>query len=156
MFNGSVSAYEKDKQAESLCRWAAARAGVIVVAPLVGTVALMANEVYLVLRLANVYGVKLSDSAAIGLLGAFGGAVAGNMFVSLIPIAALQVPIGVTVTYAVGKAAHAWIRDGMPEEMEPYVKILIEWRNIAKKEIDTFMNHPLKNEPLGDESKKFS
>ena len=33
-------------EAEKICRWGAARAGVIVVAPLVGTMALMANEVF--------------------------------------------------------------------------------------------------------------
>ena len=38
-------------EAEKICRWGAARAGVIVVAPLVGTMALMANEVYMIMRL---------------------------------------------------------------------------------------------------------
>ena len=40
-------------EAEKICRWGAARAGVIVVAPLVGTMALMANEVYMIMRLAS-------------------------------------------------------------------------------------------------------
>lgn len=40
-------------EAEKICRWGAARAGVIVVAPLVGTMALMANEVYMKLTLDN-------------------------------------------------------------------------------------------------------
>lgn len=46
------STEDKDVKVEMLCRWAAARAGAIVIAPLVGTVALMANEVYLVSRIA--------------------------------------------------------------------------------------------------------
>ena len=54
------STEDKDVKVEMLCRWAAARAGAIVIAPLVGTVALMANEVYLVSRIAKVYDVKLS------------------------------------------------------------------------------------------------
>ena len=33
----------REEEAESLCRWAAARAGVIVVAPLLGTMSLVAN-----------------------------------------------------------------------------------------------------------------
>lgn len=37
----------RQEEAETLCRWAAARAGVIVVAPLLGTMALIANDVYL-------------------------------------------------------------------------------------------------------------
>ena len=40
-------------EAEKICRWAAARAGVIVVAPLIGTMTLMANEVYMITRLAE-------------------------------------------------------------------------------------------------------
>ena len=155
MLNEIMTEYAKDEEAESLCRWAAARAGVIVIAPLVGTVALMANEVYLVSRLAGIYGVKISESAAVSFLGAVGGAIAGNMLASLIPVAALQVPIGVVVTYAVGKVAQAWIKDGMPEEMEPYVALLGEWKDKAKGEIDSFMNHPFRDKPLGDESKKF-
>ena len=39
---------DRDQQAESLIHWAAARAGVIVVTPMLGSVALMANEVYMI------------------------------------------------------------------------------------------------------------
>lgn len=46
-------AVDTDKEAEDICRWAAARAGVIVVAPVVGTMTLMANEVYMITRLAK-------------------------------------------------------------------------------------------------------
>ena len=56
-------------EAEKICRWAAARAGVIVVAPLIGTMTLMANEVYMITRLAELRGIKLSESAVLGLLG---------------------------------------------------------------------------------------
>ena len=48
-------------EAEKICRWGAARAGVIVVAPLVGTMALMANEVYMIMRLGELRGVKLEE-----------------------------------------------------------------------------------------------
>ena len=41
----------REEEAESLCRWAAARAGVIVVAPLLGTMSLVANEIYLIIKL---------------------------------------------------------------------------------------------------------
>ena len=43
----------RQEEAETLCRWAAARAGVIVVAPLLGTMALIANDVYLVIKLGS-------------------------------------------------------------------------------------------------------
>ena len=52
------------KEAENLCRWAAARAGVIVVAPGIGTMALIANEVYMIIRIGKVYGKTISQSAA--------------------------------------------------------------------------------------------
>lgn len=48
------------------------RAGVIVVAPVVGTMTLMANEVYMITRLAKLRGIKLSESAVLGLLGSLG------------------------------------------------------------------------------------
>lgn len=67
-------AVDTDKEAEDICRWAAARAGVIVVAPVVGTMTLMANEVYMITRLAKLRGIKLSESAVLGLLGSLGGA----------------------------------------------------------------------------------
>ena len=47
---------DMDWEAEKICRWGAARAGVIVVAPLVGTMALMANEVYMIIRLGELRG----------------------------------------------------------------------------------------------------
>lgn len=46
---------EIEQEVEALCRWAAARAGVIVVAPILGQIALAANEIYLIKRIANVY-----------------------------------------------------------------------------------------------------
>jgi len=58
-------AVDTDKEAEDICRWAAARAGVIVVAPVVGTMTLMANEVYMITRLAKLRGIKLSESAVL-------------------------------------------------------------------------------------------
>ena len=58
---------EIDNEVESLCRWAAGRAGVIVVAPVLGQIALAANEVYLIKRIANLYG-KDFDETAEGLL----------------------------------------------------------------------------------------
>ena len=42
---------DRDKEAEGLIHWAAARAGVIVAAPLLGTVSLIANEVYMISKI---------------------------------------------------------------------------------------------------------
>lgn len=55
LMNLGKSEEEIEQEVESLCRWAAARAGVIVVAPILGQIALAANEIYLIKRIANVY-----------------------------------------------------------------------------------------------------
>lgn len=86
-------AVDTDKEAEDICRWAAARAGVIVVAPVVGTMTLMANEVYMITRLAKLRGIKLSESAVLGLLGSLGGAFVGQTLATLIPFAPVQIPV---------------------------------------------------------------
>lgn len=89
---------------------AAARAGAIVIAPLVGTVALMANEVYLVSRIAKVYDVKLSERALIAFLGAVGSRVAGSLLTTIIPFSAIQVPVAVGITYSLGRVTSAGSR----------------------------------------------
>ena len=100
-------AVDTDKEAEDICRWAAAR-----VAPVVGTMTLMANEVYMITRLAKLRGIKLSESAVLGLLGSLGGAFVGQTLATLIPFAPVQIPVGMSVTYAVGKVANAWLEAG--------------------------------------------
>ncbi len=145
-----------DEEVEAICRWAAARAGVIVVAPVVGTIALMANEVYMIIRIAGVYGIKMNESAAAAFIGAMGGAFVGQTLMTMIPFPPLQIPIGVSVTYAIGKAAQAWIRDGMPMEMDQYQEIFEDIKKQAKKLVDELLLHPSKSKPLGDEKKDFT
>lgn len=143
-------------EVESICRWAAGRAGVIVIVPVVGTIALMANEVYMIIRIAHAYGVKVNESAAVAFLGALGGAFMGQTFATMIPFPPLQIPIGVGVTYAVGKAAQAWIQDGMPTDAKKYAEIYETVKQEAKKMIAELTKHPLKDKPLGDEKKDFT
>lgn len=143
-----------DAKAETLCRWAAARAGVIVVAPLLGTGALMANEFYLVNRIAKVYNKKLSEGAVVGFLGAMGGTLAGSILATLIPLSVVQIPIAVGVTFAVGKVTQAWIKDDMPRDLGPYKEMLQEWMTKAKAQAKEIAEDPLKNIPLGDERKE--
>lgn len=153
-----LSDEEIEAEVESLCRWAAGRAGVIVVAPVLGQIALMANEVYLVKRIADLYGKKLSESAGTAFISALGGAFVGQSLVTLIPFPPLQIPIGMGVTYAVGKAANAWIKDGMPQDGEAadkYKNIFEQAKEQAKSMISIFKSNPDKDKPLGDEEKKF-
>lgn len=149
------STEDKDVKVETYCRWAAARAGAIVIAPLLGTVALMANEVYLVSRIARVYDVKLTERALIAFLGAMGSRVAGNLLTTLIPFSAIQVPVAVGITYSLGKVTQRWMKDGMPSDMTPYIKMMGEWKDKAREQVDKLRESPLKNIPLGDETIDF-
>ncbi|EHM42189.1 hypothetical protein [Anaeroglobus geminatus] len=146
---------DKNLKVETLCRWAAARAGAIVIAPLVGTVALMANEVYLVSRIARVYNVKLTERALLAFLGAMGSRMAGNLLTTLIPFSAIQVPVAVGITYSLGRVTQRWLRDGMPSDVTPYVEMFGEWKEKAKEQVEKLKDNPLKNVPLGDETKDF-
>ena len=83
-----------------MCRWAAARAGVIVVAPLLGTMALIANDVYLVIKLGSVYEEEIGEKAAVSLLSSLGAYFVGSTLTTLIPFAPLQIPVAVGTTYA--------------------------------------------------------
>ena len=112
-----------DWEAEKLCRWGAARAGVLVLAPLLGTMALIANEVYMITRLAEVRGVKLSEATVLGLLGSLGATFVGQTLLTIIPFAPLQVPVAVSVTYGIGKAANAWIKAGRPEDLTSFKEV---------------------------------
>jgi hypothetical protein len=90
-------------EAEKICRWGAARASVIVVAPLLGSMALIANEVYMITRLADLRGIALSEGAAMGLLGSLGATFVGQSVATIIPMPALQIPLAISITYGVGK-----------------------------------------------------
>ena len=109
-----------DKEAEKICLWGAARAGVIVVAPFIGTVALMANEVYMIMRIGKLRGVELEQRAILGLLSSLGATFVGQTLVTLIPFAPIQVPVAVSVTYAVGKVADAWLKAGCPTDLAQF------------------------------------
>ena len=146
---------DRDLKVETLCRWAAARAGAIVIAPLVGTVALMANQVYLVSRIARIYDVKLTERAVLAFLGAMGSQMAGNLLTTLIPFSVIQVPVAVGITYGLGRVTQRWLRDGMPSDMTPYIEMFGEWKEKAKEQVEILKDNPLKNVPLGDETKDF-
>ena len=144
-----------DEKAEELCRWAAARAGVIVVAPLVGTIALCANEVYLVVRIGKLYGKTISESSAAGFLASLGGAFVGQSLATLIPFPPTQIAIGVVVTYAVGKVAQEWVKSGMPEDVAQLGPAWEKAKHFAETQVDELKCHAEKDRPLGNESRRF-
>lgn len=146
---------ERDEAAENLIRWGTARAGVIVLTPLLGGIALMANEVYMISRLAKVYDVKLSDRAIMSFLGALGARAVGHMAVAMIPLPGLSLPVAVSVTYGIGKVAQSWIKDGLPLDVKPYVEKFSDLKEQGEEKVEELMEHEQKNEPLGDETYAF-
>lgn len=146
---------DRGEEAENLCRWAAARAGVIVVAPLVGTMALIANDVYLVMKLGEVYEEKIGEKAALSLLSSLGAYFVGSTLTTLVPFAPLQIPVAVGTTYALGKVVTEWLKEGKPSDLSAFKTVYDEALSQAKKNIEIFKNNPHKDEPLGDESKKY-
>ncbi|WP_405381668.1 hypothetical protein [Phascolarctobacterium sp.] len=145
----------REEEAESLCRWAAARAGVIVVAPLVGTMSLIANEVYMIMKLGKVYGEEMNQQAAVSVLGSLSAYFVGSTLTTLIPFAPLQIPVAVGTTYALGRVVTEWLKAGKPKDMSPFKTVYDDAMNMAKKNLDIFKNDPHKDEPLGDEKQHY-
>lgn len=145
-------AIQQDRDAEKLCRWAAARAGMIVVAPGIGTMTMIVNEIYMIIRIGKVYGTEISQSAAFGFVASLGAALVGQTLATLIPFAPMQVSVGVSVTYAVGKAAQAWIKAGKPSDLASVRKIFSQAKKNARANWRNLVSHPDKSKPLGDET----
>lgn len=83
---------DREEEALSLCKWAAARAGVIVVVPGLGTLSTVANDIYMIMKIGSVYEEKITEKAAVSLLGSMGTVFAGGKLATLIPFAPLQIP----------------------------------------------------------------
>ncbi len=148
---------DKDRkdEAELLCKWAAARAGVIVVTPVLGTVALTANDVYMVMKIGEVYEEKITEKAAASLIVGMGAFFIGGRLSTLVPFAPLQIPVAIATTYALGRVVTEWIIAGKPKDLSPFKTVYEEAVEDAKKNIDIFKKAENKDTPLGDESKKF-
>ena len=146
---------ERDLEAENLIRWGAARAGVISMTPFLGGIALMANEVYMISRLAKVYDVNLSDRTIMSFLGAFGARVVGSVAAMMIPIPGVGLPVAVSVTYGVGRVAQSWIKDGLPLDVKPYVEKFEDLKQEGQEKVEEIANNVKKDEPLGDETQDF-
>ncbi len=143
------------EEAEQLCLWAAARAGVIVVAPLIGPMSLIANAIYMIIRLGRVYGEKISEQAAIGFLGSLGGYFLGSTLATLFPFPPLQIPVAIGTTYALGRVVAEWLKAGKPKNLSAFKTVYDEAMESVKHNMDLFKKNPKKDVPLGDEKKKY-
>ena len=99
--------------ADSYINWAAGRAAAIALVPLplADVAPLIANEVYMLYKLAELYGIAADNTVISMLLGCAGGSIAGKIGASFLPF--LKVPIAAAVTYGVGKAAKAYFESDM-------------------------------------------
>ena len=110
----------------------------------------------MITRLAELRGIKLSESAVLGLLGSLGATFVGQTLVTLIPFAPVQIPVGISVTYAVGKVANAWLKAGRPEDIAAFKEVYDEAKAEGMKKFKEFSRLDCKDKPLGDESKRFN
>ena len=142
------------RESERIIRWGAARASVIVMTPFLGSLALMANEVYMIPRLCDLRGVELETGAIAGLIGSLGASFVGQTVFTFIPFPPLQVPMAVGITYAVGKAANAWLDAGRPDDLSQFKEMYEQARKEGMERFREFTKDKNKNLPLGDERKK--
>lgn len=122
----------REQRAQEYILWGAGRAAAIALVPLpladVGP--LMANEAYMIYRVAEAYGYKTDQSVVAMLTGVVGGSFAGKLAASFLPF--LKMPIAAGITYAVGKTAKAYFASGMTLSKEA---LQDEFRN-ARREAD--------------------
>ena len=121
--------------ADSYINWAAGRAAAIALVPLplADVAPLIANEVYMLYKLAELYGIAADSTVISMLLGCAGGSVAGKVGASFLPF--LKVPIAAAVTYGVGKAAKAYFESDMTmNEKELRREFLAGEREARKKD----------------------
>ena len=123
---------DADKEADKFILWAAGRAAAIaaVPIPLTDVGPLMANEAYMIYRIAGAYGFSIDKSVVAMLGGVAGGSIAGKLGATFLPF--LKVPIAAGITYAVGKAAKAYFASGMTLSRDALVDVFTE----ARKEAD--------------------
>jgi len=114
-----------DNEANSLIRWAAGRAAAIafVPFPLADLAPLIANEAYMIQKIAGIYGYAINESIATMLRSIAGGSIVGKVLASFIPV--LKIPIATVVTFGVGNAAKAYFSSDMklnPSELKKEFK----------------------------------
>ena len=120
-------------EADNCISWAAGRAAAIALMPLplADIAPLIANEIYMICKLAGVYGIAADDTMITMLLGCAGGSIAGKIDASILPF--LKVPIAAGITYGVGRAAKAYFESGMAMDSSELRKKFLEGEREAGK-----------------------
>ena len=145
------------EEVETICRWAAARAAGIAALPSFTYAGLLANDVYMVSRIAQAYGVCPAKEGVTSFLVGLGGSAVAALVCTIVPTVILRVPVAAAITYGVGKIAAQWIEEGMPEcpNFENYRQRLVEIYEHNKETVITLANTPLRDKPLGNETVDF-
>ena len=119
--------------ADGYINWAAGRAAAIALnpIPLSDTAPLMINEIYMIHKLASLYGVAADKKTVTMIMGCSGGSFAGKLVATLIP--GLKVPLAAGITYGIGKAAKAYFESGMTISFNELQKKYFEGEREAKK-----------------------
>ena len=114
----TIQPVPKNETADEIILWGAGRAAAIALAriPLADVGPLMANEAYMIYRIAETYGYEIDKSVVAMILGVCGGSIVGKITASFLPF--LKVPIAAGITYAVGKTAKAYFESGMTLSQE--------------------------------------
>ena len=152
-----IQATNVQEEVEMICRWAAARAAGIAALPKFNYAGLLANDVYMVSRIAQVYGVCPAKEGITGILVGLGGSAVAALVCTMVPTVILRVPVAAAITYGVGKMAAKWIEDGMPTcpNFEEYRQRLVDIYEYNKETVITLANTPLRDKPLGNENVDF-
>ena len=131
MMERIVNKSETDKTADEYILWGAGRAAAIAVLliPLADVGPLMANEAYMIYRLADAYGYSIDETVVAMLGGVAGGSIVGKIGASFLPF--LKVPIAAGITYAVGKTAKAYFASGMTLTRDILLDVFINARKKA-------------------------
>ena len=121
-----------EAEASGIIQWAAGRAAAIatVPLPLADVAPLVANEIYMIHKLGNIYGFAVNQTVVTMLLGCVGGSMAGKLAASFLPF--LKIPIAAGITYGVGQAAKAYFESGMTLDANALKKKFIEGEQKAK------------------------
>ena len=128
----AIQPVDKDETADEIILWGAGRAAAIALAPipLADVGPLMANEAYMIYRIAETYGYKIDKSVVAMILGVCGGSIIGKITASFLPF--LKVPIAAGITYAVGKTAKAYFESGMTLSKEDMTDVFKKFRTEAE------------------------
>ena len=119
--------------ADGYINWAAGRAATIALTPLplADAAPLIINEIYMIHKLASLYGIAADKKTVSMIMGCSGGTIAGKLAATLIP--GLKVPIAAGITYGIGKAAKAYFESGMTITPAELKRKFFEGEKEAKK-----------------------